>query len=148
MTQNPKYYTPEISEFHVGFEYEYLNEYAKPEPTWQKEKLQLNDWFVHNFEIEKARVKHLDKQDIEELGWKDSNLIGKYQKFGYEGYTMDYMTEPNTLGVMNIITIYDAEEKSKYQFLRTTENDNIIFRGTIRNKSELLTLMKQIGIIK
>ena len=30
-----KYYTPDISEFHVGFEYEQLRTYGSLEGTWE-----------------------------------------------------------------------------------------------------------------
>ena len=130
MTEQPKYYVPEISEFHVGFEYEYLNEYAKPVPTWQKETLQFNDWFVHNFEIEKARVKHLDTQDIESLGWKLDVLDGS-----------EYLFEARHQ------TFVLKHHKQNEWHIRTTDNSRG-FNFEIKNTPELRTIMKQIGITK
>jgi len=72
-----KYYTPDITEFKVGFKYEYYSDYAK---IWKSYILKLDDykstqmsesWFIEEvLELKNIRVKHLDKEDIESLGWE------------------------------------------------------------------------------
>ena len=69
-----KYYTPEIEEFHVGFEYE--TSYLQACGTWSREVLE-EDYvgYFHSIYSGDAvptefRVKYLDKDDIEDLGFK------------------------------------------------------------------------------
>ena len=68
-----KYYTPEIEEFHVGFEYE-VN-YGKD--RWVKEGLHYAPQVVTlpYKNLENIRVKHLDREDIESLGFGKINDI-------------------------------------------------------------------------
>jgi hypothetical protein len=70
-----KYYTPAIEEFHVGFEYEILhnNEWKKTSVFNNScggdiifEIKNMGHWDV----VSKPRVKYLDKEDIESLGWR------------------------------------------------------------------------------
>lgn len=84
-----KYYTPKIEEFHVGFEYQYAKNFmdgtvkTKEEfdnATWIDETLIVNNALPY---IERAlngtnassgfcgiRVKYLDQEDLDELGWE------------------------------------------------------------------------------
>lgn len=101
MEKENRYYTPNLEEFHVGFEYEvydYVWSYSVQlfkrdqyvvvsEPTpgkkWIKHTYERNqfidpdgeykiiDYLPDYLEDEKIRVKYLDQQDIEELGWGD-----------------------------------------------------------------------------
>ena len=61
--ENNLYYTPEISEFHVGFEYEVFD---KLHNIWNKE----NNFFLQQGDFkDEIRVKYLDQFDIESLGF-------------------------------------------------------------------------------
>lgn len=66
---NNKYYTPEIEEFHIGFEYEF----NVGNTTWTKFIFDLDrpDKVLENFKLNPQlfRVKYLDKEDIESLGF-------------------------------------------------------------------------------
>ena len=70
-----KYYTPSIEEFRVGFEYEV---YVPEKELWSKETFYLDASHINlvkyvNIQTEntlkKVRVKYLDREDIESLGW-------------------------------------------------------------------------------
>jgi hypothetical protein len=170
METDNKYYTPEITEFRPGFEFEaYKTKWAYPveylgdnkckvladpklEELWCKETyLPINymyredeDTIIDDLEDEiknnKVRVKYLDKQDIEELGWQPSpNKSYWFNSFKGDNekqlYFDDKIREKNQgLGV----TIYDGETNP--------QNDDKVFNGFIKNKSELEVLMKQLGI--
>jgi hypothetical protein len=136
----PKYYTPEISEFCIGFEYEVHNN-----DIWEKQILEedmiitgigcdedTNQPFHRKrFDLNRFRVKHLDREDIQECEWElrtDEN-----KDIHNPEYTIGrwyFKTYPN-----GFCTIYDD-----------TAVDEYCFRGIIKNKSELKKLMVQLGI--
>lgn len=138
--ENNKYYTPEISEFHVGFEYERLWLHIEP-PKWEKETFYLNDSHIKLMQysltdIEPlARVKFLDQEDIESLGWefngtfytiKNIWILRKFEDslIIYKDYSNGKLTHP---------WMYE-------------DSTDTFFEGTIKNISELKRLMKQLGI--
>ena len=150
-----KYYTPEIEEFRVGFEYE-QHTMTKGDfffldlKTGKKELIQENNEeicykMVHKseplsdrpFEIQQIinagniRVKYLDREDIESLGWKfDKQHAGlDDMTFFKDDYILDTEDENN-------VRIYEG----------TCGNELNLFDGTIKNKSELKVLLKQLGI--
>lgn len=135
---NDKYYTPTIEEFHIGFEYEVLiNREWKQVSIDDSERLSYFMFHTTNESLQKdpivIRVKYLDKEDIESLGWiPDSSGFDKYWskiidiKDGSD-WQINYQFENNFL------TIYDWSSE-------------IRFRGFIKNKSELKVLLKQLGI--
>lgn len=71
-----KYYTPELSEFCIGFEYEYLastqnTEWEKITASWEDLDIAFDE-YEHEYDgkfHELYRVKYLDQQDIEECGF-------------------------------------------------------------------------------
>ena len=163
-----KYYTPTIEEFHVGFEFEFrqmrynfegdVNEDVESN-MWVSEKVFKedltedpernrnfghNDWFnVFRFPI---RVKYLDKEDIENLGFEvmggqmisggriDCQKEYKDPRGVYDKAMLTFTPSKNWV----IIAVGDDE---------TSFHDwNTLFAGTIKNKSELRRLLKQLGI--
>jgi hypothetical protein len=153
-----KYYTPEIEEFHVGFEYEIYGTYASNniEGVWlpvvyEEDLVNLTDdsFTVNlsrfNYRIAKKtiRVKHLDQEDIESLGFinyhnesVDDN-IKTFHKAVHntairaKGFDVNILLNVDT----NTVRIFDIT-KGKYQ----------IFVGTIKNKSELKRVLKMLNI--
>lgn len=149
--ENNLYYTPTIEEFHIGFEYEYMNG-----DLWEKSKITIQDyksdgpdyersdsWFQEEIlgGIRTIRVKYLDREDIESLGWiHDINM----SELEYESFYI----EPG----------YDEKNKFIQYSLQNYKNgkvylDKCINSGlheigflTIKNKSELIKLMKQLDI--
>ena len=152
-----KYYTPEIEEFHVGFEYQVpigLDEdernYIKL--TWDEHckfedvfNISYDDGVLAEITVPKCyKVKYLDREDIEECGFyyikecddlKNKQNTFKKTKSDDEIYcfVFDYG--------LSKITISVHDKNLKY-------NGNIqrVFNGEIKNKSELKRLLKQLGI--
>jgi hypothetical protein len=122
------YYTPSIEEFHVGFEFE-----VNCDNDWIKESLYSNEQvnvlpFMNTNNI---RVKYLDKEDIESLGWTDG------ETHGLSGYVLNYATDDS----------YQMYYDKDNQFTQIYNWDSkIIFEGIIKNKSELKRLLKQLEI--
>ena len=99
-------------------------------------------------EKKKVRVKHLDREDIESLGFTD------YKHSAYDWYKFSKAIECpianyNYCGAR---LLYDRSTSGiiimgyEYQFeLDEDKNAVNLFRGIIKNKSELVKLLKQLG---
>ena len=133
-----KYYTPEIEEFHVGFEYEKYTDMG----IWVKqiiEKKHLKNCTIGQgsgfdkkpwFDF-KVRVKYLDREDIESLGFKVKKEPYRWQ------FVKNYV---------NLTTaIYNSKEDIPHDRITIRGGDNY-FDGIIKNKSELKKLLKQLGV--
>lgn len=127
-----KYYTPEIEEFYVGFEFEsnYVL-FNKTEKGSEWEKIILDDsqfgWFYSAYTNDAVksefRVKYLDKEDIESLGFKLIEENFYYKRYCKDKYILRHY------GLTSII-IQDEHGE--------------LFDGDIKNKSELKKLFKQL----
>lgn len=127
------YYTPSIEEFHIGFEYK---EYQFLTKDWKTVKCEFikpdttidPKWF---------KVKYLDKEDIESLGWK----------FEKEHAGLEQLSFSINGPIYEDILYMDFDLDSKYMRIAWLgEGDITRFSGTIKNKSELKRLLKQLEI--
>lgn len=129
-----KYYTPSIEEFCVGFEYERMNG-----DKWCKDIINPNDLcsgrdgFENEFEeiyrkLRDVRVKYLDKEDIESLGFE----FGEYSKGRFKNETIELFNKFSTVWVIHAI---GSDYRDK------------LFEGNIKNLSELKVLLKQLNIL-
>lgn len=148
----PKYYVPEISEFYVGFEYEEL-ELLPRYDTHFKMKIKKNvfteklwqsgflSWeFQDKLKESKIRVKYLDANDIEELGFTVVKTKGnsfeavKKFNFTYDNYPSE--------GEYNIIVSGD-----KYCVIKLKDiGETTLFRGEIKNKNVLKQVLNMLNI--
>ena len=130
-----KYYTPEIEEFHIGFECETLER-----DSWKKVEIYDVSFEIDTEELKqkKIRVKYLDKEDIESIGgWE---FVKEYKDPG--SYCLDFKKRHTEL------TLHPALEETMI-FIEHGSAVGIgypVFKGKIKNKSELKTLLKQLGI--
>jgi hypothetical protein len=131
-----KYYIPTIEEFYVGFEYEYKHPIG-----WKKEKMSWespHEIFSDAIFMKTVRVPYISKEDIESLGWKYDKLENGWLEYklikNNKFYTL-FKTKSNNY----IVTL---------TFEKAPNSNNIyyIFKGKIKNKSELKKLMEQLGI--
>lgn len=148
-----KYYTPELEEFFPGFEYEeysqgyqYDVKVLTKEPEVQLQILSepelVTDWVKRVYELQnfvtiidgelseyipEIRVKYLDEQDIKDLGWQQD-----------ENYPTQYYLKDSDF----TWTLVDFEDFINIE----TSSRHVNFNVTIKNKSELKRLMKQLGI--
>lgn len=144
MTEQDKYYIPSIEEFHVGFEYErcdagygYFKDTFPRAINFQNSNCEYEDFLKRH--IQYFRVKFLDKEDIESLGWK--YVIpndGKYTIDDYYSIVKDFPSQYTSI---------------EYKLRVIGENTCIwsdattYFDGIIKNKSELIRIMIQTQII-
>lgn len=135
-----KYYTPEIEEFHVGFEYEAFHNkkwfFAEGEDHWVKSKVNFGtDILIISYAVDHdfVRVKKLDREDIESLGFDNYIPPREYDHTWHYNGSRDPKIKVwfnNKFPTVRMYSSYPA----------------IQFQGTIKNKSELKKLLKQIGI--
>jgi hypothetical protein len=139
--ENIEYYTPIIEEFHVGFEFlvpiygsdKFVEEtfmLKSIENLFDKDengKFNLPDCF---------RVKYLDREDIESLGWEPDTSSGDF--------TMYHLNSSNKYDYS--LSFNGGYKRTENLIITIKYYDNILFKGTIKNKSELNKLMEQLGI--
>lgn len=157
-----KYYTPDVSEFYLGFEYESLDNIYDhgsafigdmKDWTWRKRVFgyNANDQedieFDFNYQInnsEYVRVKCLDREDIESLGFV-------YERTGGISSDVFKIVDNDPLN-------YPDDIEYKYLYYNYIDHNLCVhndkdwdasytwFDGIIKNKSELKKLLKQLGI--
>lgn len=140
-----KYYTPTSDEFHQGFEFE--ANYTKE--GWQKEIFGIGEKSIDSipqlcvsflkgkpFE-EHIRVKHLDLEDIESLGWKQDSI-----------HENNYELICNRKEFKEEFSLFYDKEENEYVISNNQEYElyDQYFKGKIRNKSELAKIMKMLNI--
>lgn len=150
INEKAKYYTPSLEEFHIGFEYEYKTTtsiMSKHSHDWRK-VVEDHDSIEERYWSELVcRVKYLTKEDIESLGFEFRGTesfmkqppipVNDYYMKGKVVLTANCNTEEIVIGKVKNGR-YPQEIWHKESFL--------LFSGKIKNKSELKTLLKQLGI--
>ena len=121
-----RYYTPLREEFYESFIYE---AFITEKNTWSIETFYLNDSHIKLLNQNNIRVKYLNKEDIEDLGWGDYIPPREYDhswKLNNWELKVWFNGEVPTIRIINY---------------------PIFFQGKIKNKSEFKRLMEQLEII-
>ena len=144
--ENNLYYAPTIEEFYVGFEYE-----IKIKDNWRKKSTTISDFSpISDYDgmsiLEEdlisniIRVKTLDQSDIESLRLNGLEITEYVEESHLE------FTWFKGIELFGLLTFTD-KMISFYEYnYSTREYSDCIFRGTIKNKSELIKLMQQLNI--
>ena len=153
-----KYYTPDISEFYVGFEYEFLNG-----DQWEPDEISYKDFSVDNSdgyenwfdEISKGlrdvRVKYLDVEDIKSFGFTHTASLKGYQEnFRIEKLFRRLNEEHDDTMWQNVFLQYapDIHRITIRNEVSDGSTNETFFEGVIKNKSELKKLLIQLNIIE
>jgi len=144
--ETPKYYTPEIIEFHVGFEFEMHSTITQSfcrtaTAEWTSIHLHETDFLIallpaiHNKNV---RVKHLDREDIESLEW-ECRLFNQSYNSG------EFIINNKYILIFNLIDLFCVIKHINFPD-RVEKNIISVFQGIIKNKSELKKIMKQLNI--
>lgn len=134
-----KYYTPDISEFHIGFECESTNN----KKEWFKFIFEQYNFTILDLELLNSmyRVKYLNKEDIISLGWEAEYVLGNENKVAYykkNQYWLYYNTETTKLTI-----VVPMRKLRKGDFIPERV---LVDKIHIKNKSELKVLLKQLNI--
>ena len=126
MEKENKYYEPEIEEFCVGFECEFKDLSGNFVPmVHTKESIGFADTF---------RVKYLDEQDIIDCGFVKSTGLYDLKCYNYKD-----------------CRIYPDFNEENHYFIKYlsgyfSDSEVQLFAGFIKNKHELKTVLKMIGV--
>lgn len=146
-----KYYVPEIEEFHVGFEYEYVTNMAVPtddDSKWDsflfgdQEKFKSWDWRLLLQDCLKRkliRVKCINREDIEEFGWELDSVVEKEAFFIHNSNSFSSQEE--------WMLVFREKESSIEIYSTKKDTVSFSFYGIAKNKSELKKLLAQLNII-
>lgn len=145
MEESNKYYQPQLEEFCVGLEFEVLNK-----GVWVKDTFNCSSQFGFTFddlpELRNiSRVKLLDFQDIIDCGFIKVANDPVRQKWinalSFEGNDCRIELFPYIEGIpkqlRGVVTVF------------TTLNYGgcIKFHGKVKNKQELRTILRQVGVL-
>ena len=136
-----KYYTPDITEFHVGFDYQYNCEDGWIDDVYYFDNLsELYPMIIDN----KIRVKYLDRVDIKDvLGVKPiDDITFRVGNSDLNYYEIHYNYEEGELFIEN-----KFQEKLVAYRIEEELTSITLFDGEIKNKNELKWVLKRLGII-
>ena len=149
-TTTELFYTPTVEDFHVGLRYEYCDNYHDMNPSepdgdfWRKYVLPNDVYFEEppcpfgyyqeNKPMTHFRIKYLDRQDIEELGWE----------FWGENKDPQFVTYRHSGGYKMVVS-----EKGFHIFSTNLNGSGkeTLFFGEIKCYNELKKLMIQLNIL-
>lgn len=154
-----KYYTPNIEEFNVGFTYEFGKDYLG-EYLWTEIYIDHAD-VLNVCEIEKQieeghiRIKYLDEIDIKEegfvkrvkdewVGWHDYILDTVSGEIGY--FLKATIHKPRMDDVYKIYLHRYLEEETKIEPKVNEGESELVYKGRIKNISELRRILKMLAI--
>jgi hypothetical protein len=164
MEENIKYYTPGIEEFYVGFECEWQSKTRNE--SWNKQIVDADlisialDAYEHSDKDEpfneQFRVKLLDKEDIEDIGFiksKKNTWVGWNDYYYLEhinpeyGYFLFCTLHISILDNMHKICVHRYYDNEKGIDTKEELCEYFcVYIGTIKNKSELKRLLKRLNI--
>jgi hypothetical protein len=147
------YYVPELSEFRIGFEFEWK---LKHDNVWKNHTLSKKDLICDNndgygcdsdFALmirSEIRVKKLCREDIESLGFVYVENMNPF----CDEYVKHIDIQRGTRTIEELLRIKHTETCDLFidSFGGTPNLPQRWFYGTIKNKSELQVLLKQLGI--
>jgi hypothetical protein len=133
--KNEKYYIPSIEEFHVGFEYEAMMIHEDRFLKHIVEELNHITGFSPPTEL---RVKHLDREDIESFGFKP---MAPATSSGW--YVFNMVKNEKNIHLSHAPVDNSIAIQVRIDGMLDKDIDHL----TIKNKSELKTLMKWLNIV-
>jgi hypothetical protein len=148
---NNEYYTPTIEEFHIGFEYEYSDlDHNLKNTKWFKEKVPLEFSSSYYLELinkkDWIRVKYLDKEDVESLGFINWAVEWTNPARYYFTKALPNGQESIKKGIQ-LFFIFGSYDRDHVTIYNTIDKiDHVLFDGVVKNKSELKQLLKQLNI--
>jgi hypothetical protein len=138
-----EYYIPDITEFHVGFEYQAMNMENAHWGICKVEEDFATPPYLYEIENETIRVKYLDIDDIESFGFEYymENKNQKLHIFYKDNVSLAY-DEAN-----NKIKTFTKDPSLNKEYMMTNVDPYLINNIIIKNKSEFKKFLKQINLL-
>jgi len=147
-----EYYTPSIEEYHVGMEYEYKdykgrwitsNDLTDLITDREEDTLLVLECAIDRGDI---RVKRLSRECIEGEGFEFSHnhepIPNKETNPVFEGYLLDRQSETGEGWFL-----YQFNDREVWiDYIKDNSGEGYVFKGKVKNKSELKRLLKMIGV--
>jgi hypothetical protein len=132
-----EYYIPTIEEFHIGFECEATLPYGSKTfiPIVMKG---VGEDVIRYHKENVYRVKYLDGNDIESLGFKPQN---NYFMFSIKG------EENEKMNLHFALYFHEDQEVKIYYQIGFGMYSFVLFKGKVKNKSQFKRLLKQLEIL-
>lgn len=150
------YYTPDIKEFHVGFEFEFRNYHS--DVSWTKKIVYEDDfeWEMAGYgyagayapsdafyNLTDKRVKYLDRADIESCGWVYYDVPnGKYLIDNYFKITITCSDSEKTKIEYRLRLWYVSRQVQIW----SEDTNSVYLNAEIKNKSVLSQVMEMLKI--
>ena len=156
--EDKKYYTPDITEFHIGYECEYQDLRVQKTP-WKHEIIDSDLFGIAYSTYEHGtpeweddmentfRTKYLDKEDIESEGWNHTGgqlVSWGRQDFEISNYIMRfYAARVDNIGLstIEIMTKEDPFVMGAYRGY-----DEVLYKGICKSINQLRIIQKLLGI--
>lgn len=138
-----KYYVPESSEFHVGFEFQGIHPEDDIDGHIWKHIMIVHPMQMSRIEVwidrEEVRVKYLDREDIENCGFLPVIPLNADREY----YNVTHWTTEMHNNAWHIHK--ESNNTYRIEFGFSEYNYDLYFKGEIKNKSELKRILKQVG---
>ena len=140
-----KYYTPDLEDLFVGYEYEVLN----TEDVWESKKLQFSFGWLElpeNFNKD-IRTQYLTKEQIENEGFV--GIFIKFRNTTKENFILGFSKKfENFILCIHLDTKHDILKIIKETRILIDEleeiNEDIVFKGTVKSINEFRKVIKMV----
>ena len=164
-----KYYNPTIEEFHVGFRFEHKPRLTKGMMSFIEESDEYGPkynkatfrggvdfekvWTAHystpytlsdveSYLVDKAiRVKYLNKEDLEELGFKIHRHKEEYVHAKNE--KLNYIIKYGLKNHQLMLSVYSVDTTNLLNTNNPITYNLMVFRGVVKNYNELKRILQQ-----
>ncbi len=141
-----KYYTPELSDFYIGYDYE-RSSYSGGAEEWDRiivnggDIEEIDNIFSRGEQSQKVRVPYLTKEQIEAEGFSGGRLLKHFvgedtRRFYYGKYEMDFNE------ITRKLSILDPNNEQCEQDC----DENYLYNAECKSINEFRTLMKWLNI--
>ena len=145
--ENNKYYTPDISEFHIGFEFYMKFKSRLHNHKWELCKPQTLETIQIALSKAEIKVKYLDQQDIESFGFEKISI--EHPIKNRDEFEIEYNDERKVFDKASLIYSYNinhllisvGDDETPY------ENWETLFVGKVKNKSTLKQILTLTGVL-
>ena len=117
-----KYFTPDITDIHVGYELE-----IRQGNMWKSDKVQSNDCFCDFVDMDGYRVPYLTKEQIEAEGWEFIKHHAGTEHYDFEKNGYSLYVDFDFRGEV-YLKIYDGEQDNEFNYFSGKCKDINIFR--------------------